>query len=250
MTFRMLATALLFTLAAPLAANDAVTLSKSYSFRVAVDEQGKVTAAEPVTEIPSELLAMVTTLVETSEFEPARVDDRPVPSRTTVHVQVRFEGDSRQVRAIPVKVSNGGKLNVGALPRYPFAAMRSDYGAQVWATLSFLADGSLDPAATRIDSIDVVRQGRSQRNGRHQANFESAVQAAIAQWTLLPDEVDGHPIAMTVRVPTRFCPPSRKARGCDELWPEASQPDPSPEPSDTDVRVATIKPASPIADGG
>jgi outer membrane biosynthesis protein TonB len=250
MTFRILVAALLLTLAAPLAANDAVTFSKSYSVRVAVDEQGQVTSAEPLTEIPAELLGTVTALAEKSEFEPARVDGRPVPSRTTVHVRMRFEGDSRQVRAVPVKVSNGGKLNVAALPRYPFEAMRSDVGAQIWATLTFLADGSLDPAATRIDSVEVVRQDRSQRNSRHQAGFEAAVQAAIAQWTLLPDEVDGQPIAMTVRVPTRFCPPSRNRRGCDDLWPEASQPDPSPEPSDTDVRLATIKPAFPVADGG
>jgi len=250
MTFRILVAALLLALAAPLAANDAVSFSKAYSFRVSVDDQGRVTDAEPMTEIPAELLATVTKLVEGSAFEPARVDGRAVSSRTTVYVLMHFEGDSRHVRAVPVSVTNGGKLNHTALPRYPIAALRSGVGAQVWATLSFRADGSLDASAVQIDSVDVVRQERRQSNSRHQASFEAAVVAAIAQWTLLPDEVDGHPIAMTVRVPTRFCPSSRKSPGCDDFWPEAGQPDPSPEPSDTDVRVATIKPASPIADGG
>lgn len=249
MTRRLLLATLFLSMVSPVSASEPVSLTKSYSFRVSVDEQGKVASAEPVTEIPKALLPTVAGLVTSSAFEPARVDGRAVPSRTTVHVLMKFEGNERQVRATPVSLTNGGKLDSVAVPRYPFEAMRVDVGAMVWATLSFRPDGSLDRDASRIDSVDIARGGRGQRVGAHQKSFEAAVTSVMANWTLLPDEVDGKPIAMTVRVPTRFCPPSRAVRGCDDLWPRGGQPDPSPEPSDTNVRLAAIKSAIPAAEG-
>lgn len=248
MIHRLLAALLLLSLAAPLCAIEAPAVSRSYSFRVSVDEQGRVGMAEPAGELPAELAPALLGVVKKTAFEPARIDGRAVPSRTMVHVLVRFEGGYDEMRAVLVDVLDGGKLEKAAHPRYPRRALRADVGAEVWATLSFHADGSLDRKASQVDSVALVGDGPPREDGMHQKSFEAVVTAAMKKWTLLPDEVNGKPIAMTVRVPTRFCPSSLiRVRGCGSLWPRASLPDPSPEPRDPGIQLAKIKPGLPTA---
>lgn len=251
MTYRPLTALLLLALAFPLLADETPALDKTYGYRVSVDAEGKVTAFEPSSEIPGALLPTLDALVENAEFEPAQVGTRAVPSLTSVYVVVRFEGGGDELRAAPVKVTSGGGTLNSTPPRYPSTAIRNDFGALVWATLSFKADGSLDREASRIDSVDVVRgTGRpsSRQIGPYKQRFEDATWKAMANWTLTPDEVDGQPVAMTVRVPTRFCPMRNRPTGCSDLWPKAA--DPLPRPSYDGVRLAAIKPAASVADGG
>lgn len=250
MTHRLSLALVLMALGAPLAANDVPTLTKSYSFRVSVDEQGRANEVEPVSDVPAPLQSTLNALVQGAEFEPAQRHGRAVPSRTSVHVVVRLEGEGDEVRAVPVDILAGGRLDNSAPPRYPHGALRDGVAAEVWATLSFRADGSLDHEASRVDSVDMVREGRPRDPVAHRNGFEAAVVSAMAKWTLVPDEVDGRPIAMTVRVPTRFCPASRQRLGCDDLWPKEGRSTLSPAPRDDSVRLATLKPAATAADGG
>jgi len=247
---------LLFSLVPPVAAEAPPEAYRSYSFHVDVDDQGRVTAAQPVGEIPAALLPTVRALAEGAEFEPARIGDRPVPSRTLVKVRMRFQSGDDELRVEPVEISGGGgRLENSFPPRYPFESLRADIGALVWSYLSFNPDGSLDLAASRVESVDVVR-GRGNPNSRerdnHTRRFEAAVLAAAANWTFVPDEVDGQPLAMSVRVPTRFCPSSQASR-CADFWTGRYGPEPpapTPTPMDSAVTLVALKPAAPVAGGG
>jgi len=205
MSVRFLVAALMLVLASPLSASDTVKVTHLYSFRVSLDEQGRITRAEPLDEIPAPVSALVAGLVQDADFEPARVADRPVPSRTTLIVRVDFEGNQQHLRVASTKLTSGGGLDPTP-PRYPPRAMASQIGALVSTHVVYRVDGSLDREASRIENLEVFGGKRSMKHDPIRKSFEDAVWTTLAGWTMRPDEVDGQPIAMSTRVPMSFCP--------------------------------------------
>lgn len=250
MSLRLAVLALMLVLASPVLANDVVKVTHVYSFRVSLDEEGRTTGTEALVEVPSQVLAKATALVQAAEFEPARVAGRAVPSRATVNVRMDFEGDRQHLRVASTKVTSSALLRMTP-PVYPAQALRSEVGAMVSTTLTYRPDGSLDREASRIDSIDIISATRLDKKNRHREQFEAAVWATIQGWTMVPDEVDGQAIAMTTRVPMSFCPRS-SAGGCENrriretrLGRDTQEPGDEPQgwqPIDTGIQLAKLKP--------
>lgn len=251
MSVRFLAAALMLVLASPLSANEVVKVTQTYSFRVSVDEQGKVTGAEPLNAIPAPVLATATGMAHDADFEPARVAGRPVPSRTVVNVHMDYEGDQRHLRVVSTSLTSGPKFEL-APARYPPGALQGRVSARIWVTVTYLGDGRLDKEASRIDSIEMSNGRRPIEKSPHRKDFEATMWTAIQGWKLLPDEVDGEPIAMTVRMPTRFCADVRGNGECgDRVLRDAQHGWETPDgmhPVDPDIQLARIKPGVPAAE--
>ena len=62
--------------------------------------------------------------------------------------------------------------------------------------------GRPDTERTSVESVKpLVRNGRL----RYESAFRKAALDAVADWSYLPDEVDGKPVALVVMLPIRFC---------------------------------------------
>lgn len=234
----------LFALVVLATAADAKSRSRNYTVRVAVDAQGRVTQVEPQGEVPDTVRPLVVRAAEGAQFEPARRAGEPVSSRTHLKVAVAFPAQDDQARVTALLPGGGWQRN-GAMPRYPVQALASGLGAQVWARAVFRADGSVDLAASGIERIVVRRSGprpRSEGQETVEQQFAASVRALLPQWTYLPDEVDGRPVAVTLHVPTRFCAPQRLAT-CDTDFRRDGEPRAYvPAAVDATIRLAALKP--------
>ena len=235
MSIRSLALSLLvlatWSPAAAVAAGQA--MERFYPVRVSVGADGVPTAAEPVGEVMAALQAPLRAAALASSFTPATKAGVAVPSRTAVLVAVSYEKAGRGVAARVTRVI-GGTMPI-APPRYPTDALRRGASARVWLRIAFDADGTRDEARTGVDRVEGThRRGRSGEPGvvPYEKAFRDAALSALADWTHAPEEVDGQPVAIDVRVPITFC-----ARDC-RLPP--IDPAPSVTPVDPGIRLAAL----------
>ena len=240
----VVATLLLAFAAQTAAADEAQALRRTYSAAVDVDAAGDVTRVQLDKAVPRGLADAMKQAAALAEFEPALLDGVPAPSRTTLNVTFQMVGQGNSLRAEVVELSSGGGGLRSQPPRYPPDAVRAEVGAKVWASVSFGADGKLDPSKSRIESMDLARPGRplsDSDRGRFDKQFRRAVETMMAKWVFVPDEVAGRAIPASVWVPVTFCPTAMKS--CDTVWAS----DPAPRPTvpaalDDAVRLAVMKP--------
>lgn len=214
-----------------------VATHRFYPVRVDVDASGAVTAVEPLGEVMDGLRPSLEAAARRAEFVPATKGGVPVPSRTAVLVSVAFAKAGRNVTAQVTGVSAGSALPL-APPRYPRDALRRQASARVMLRIVFDASGRRDESLSGVERVDGplkdVRPGRETKVP-YEADFRAAALSALAAWTYTPDEVDGQPVAVDVRIPMTFC---AGTRGCPEFAPVT---EPVVTPADASIRLAALR---------
>ena len=227
---------------------------RNYSVRVDVDAQGQVERAVAAGEVPGELVPAIERAASRAEFEPATRAGTPMASSTTLNIKVRYEPAGRDYRAKVVAVTGNGGLVSPPPPVYPAAAVKQGYGARLVARLSFRADGSYDPEGSRIESVEILRvkgQPHPERVAQFDQAFRDELLEVLSKWSYSPDVVAGQGIAATVLVPVNFCPPDDRSI-CTRNRPAGAPADADlkvPVPHDSELKLATLKPAAGTSTG-
>lgn len=233
------------TVAAVTVAGGEQSFDRSYGVEVGVDATGRVVDVVTQDDAPEGLAPMLEDLAGKLRFTPATANGAPVPSRTSVNVQVRHTPrGSARFDAIPVAVREGGGWQLRRdPPAYPHTALRRGYGARVVLLATFDEDGRLLKDATAVERVDVTRRERlldEERAAAFHDVFADVVLAHSEDWKITPNEVDGRRYGMTVRVPVVFCT-RRFPRGCEDLYPALDLPDRF-APTDESIALAELRP--------
>lgn len=243
MSIRLSLAFLLLAAVVPAAAARGVDLTTHvmYPVRVDVDASGTVTAAEPMGDVIEALRPSLVAAARLAEFEPATKNGVPVPSRTAVVLTVSLKKHGRGLAAQVTNVSAGSAVPL-APPRYPRDALRAQQSARVVLRLVFDASGQRDESLSGVERVDGPL--KEQRPGRpttvpHEAEFRKAALASIAAWTYAPDEVDGQPVPVDIRIPMTFC---AGVNGCPE-FPAIDASQPVVTSTDASIRLAALRSA-------
>lgn len=134
-------------------------------------------------------------LVRQWEFAPGTVDGVAADTRSYLAVSLRAQ--VREDDSVALRVINAGTgLRVARIvrPPYPFNAASNNIGAVAVAIVDLDVQG-----VASVRSIDV--SGRK----RDRAQFDDAVRKAISKLEVELEQVNGVPVAGSVRIPFVFC---------------------------------------------
>ena len=213
---------LLFTFAASLIALSAHAVGQGTPYlhasaEVELGADGKVRSIElDGKRIPESARAPLEAQIASWEFEPARVDGRPVSSRTHVHVTLKAEPleDNPDALALRIAAASAGPGTIDARPpRYPSQAIRAGAMADVIVQADVNADGV----------VTAVREHAVKTNRGHERYgelFTRISMDAVRNWRFEPEQVEGHGVATTILVPINFCIDNRP---CTKMDPEKPQ---------------------------
>lgn len=180
-------------------------------------------------------------------FEPAMRDGVAVPSRTSLKLGVAFTPEGDNYRAKVVSVDGGSPASVTTtLPRFPASVLRKEVNMVAMVVVRPRADGTTDPAATSVESLQFYRgeEPVGSLGSRPEREMRDAIVAAAGQWTYILEEVDGMTITTEMRVPLTLCVskrPSSPDQGrniCAKWSKEAMDGLSRPEPVDPAIRLA------------
>lgn len=192
-------------------------VERVFPARIAIDATGAVTTVEPVGEVDADLVEAVRGAAAGLAFEPASIDGRPVPSRSTAIVRLRFDPEAAPPRAVEVVMASHASAPTMRPPRYPPDMLRNQLSALVVLRLAVDADGRVLAEGSTAEHAEAREPG-----GRlvvRESLYRPAVEASLAaagQQALPVEEVDGVPRASTARIPVTFCFPS-ESKGCTAL---------------------------------
>lgn len=201
---RALCLAFLLLLAAPLAAEDK-PVSMNVSVSVDVDAEGRVTGTEFRPGLHPSIQKLVRALVEPMRFEPARVGDKSVSSRSALMCVLELTPDGAGGYAVEVTdISQAGSLPLTSFrPSYPTGALRDGVGGTVLVDMWVDERGRVDIGRSKAVPSNFQRDGKPYTGVQVQKLVKAALDAA-AKWTFEPPQVDGAPIATRVLVPFQF----------------------------------------------
>lgn len=161
-----------------------------------VDAQGQVTQVELV--VPATLPQVEALTVQTVKrlrFIPARLNGIPTNALTYVKLQARSHQDAGQVSLKLRYVSHGPGRTRRVIPRYPADMIHDGIQAELVVDATVSEDGIY---------TDVHVLSASTTGGHDGKSFYTAVSQALAQTHILPEQVDGHPVATHTRIPFNF----------------------------------------------
>lgn len=164
---------------------------------VEISTEGKITALEwtATREIEKAIAARIEPAVRAWQFEPGRIDGVPQPTTTHLKIKIRAEQNNDSVALFIDDASTGAMSSMLAPPVYPESAMRASADAVVVAEVAVAEDGQ-----ATVEKIDF----RGNRPA-YRKQFVQATEAAIANWSFVPERVGGRPLATRMRVPVTFC---------------------------------------------
>lgn len=175
-----------------LSAAAALPEPQSVPIAVDVDATGHVTNADVRYTLPKATVQRLVERVMQFEFTPATRNGQPVPSSTTLWLDFAFEEVDREHLAIRIRdaYTGPGYGNKRVPVGFPKSAIRNRRDGDVWLRLSYDASGRVTKStvlATRGDPA-----------------YGTSAVAATMQWTLIPERIDGEPVAGVVEVPVYF----------------------------------------------
>lgn len=197
----LLASLLLVAAASPIAAE--LPPPQPVRIVVDVDATGHVTRAELADKLPEAAAARIVERVSAFEFEPASRDGKPASCRTTLWLQFAFEAldDDRVAIRISDAYTGAGYVGKQVNPTYPTEAVRKRLNGEVSLRLDY-------DAAGRVTTVAILSWSGHK-------SFGAAAAAAVRQWHMLPEQVDGEPVPGSAILPVSF-------RVTDGRMPKAS----------------------------
>lgn len=229
--------------AAPLAFASDGDFEKVIGFRVGIDASGQVRTALPTNaSLPLAVNQAAAGLTRQLHFVPARVDGASVPSETTVRLTVRFlaqPGGGYRLALRAARQTLQG-LEMPA-PPFPAAASSQDVGARVVTFLAVDANGRVDMAHSRIESLVLTRP-----DPELERDFRTAVLQTVQRWRFGMDTVAGRPQPASVHLPTNFCMPD-DAECIAELDAAAPMHDLHDPAVPANVQLPVLQPLAPPA---
>jgi TonB family protein len=156
---------------------------------IALDEQGAVTEAVVVDDVPPALVGSLRDWVTRQAFEPAAVDGRAVSSTTSVWVAFTVVEVDGGYELQVLKHNSGPRLIRWTAPHYPRDAFFA--GQEGWVRLRF----TVQPNG-RASDIRVVESSHH--------NFEKQARRAMAKWRFKPKTVAGRAISTEVTQTIEF----------------------------------------------
>jgi TonB family protein len=170
---------------------------------ITIDASGRMTslAWRDKTALHALAAERIENRVRAWEFEPAKVDGRPVDTRTGLSIHLVAMDHPSGGATLRFRGANTGPWSEALLaPKYPENAARGNAHALVTAVLDVGTDGKPTIVSLEVES--------SSRN--HGKAFEKASEAAIESWRFHPEVVAGQAVRTRVTVPITFCvEPSR-----------------------------------------
>jgi len=168
--------------------------------RVSIGADGKVTALAFVNWKATDDLVgkRLEPLIRSWTFQPAMINGQPVPTETTIHVQLEMSKAANGVYSIKLldESSGPGVLKTPA-PDYPTEELAANAEAKVTLLLAVDATG----VPVDIKTTSVITNG----SGASKLHFGKAAMDAAKHWRFQPESVGGHPVASHVSVPITFC---------------------------------------------
>ena len=173
-----------------------------------VDAEGRVTGLEFDPGAAPVITGVAEPVLRGLAFEPASRDGQAVASRTRVGAQLAFTPRAEGEYAGTVLRTNEPVVRLASAvnPDYPSATVREGVGGIVLLDVAVKADGRVDAADTRLHSARFFRRGKDY-DGPLGRLLVDATLAAVTKWRYDVPQVDGQPIAVRLRVPTRYTPP-------------------------------------------
>lgn len=164
---------------------------------VEISPEGTITALQwkDTREAMRLITARIEPAVRAWRFESGTVNGVPQPTITHLSLRLRAEQAGDTVAIHVDHASTGAKSSLLAPPRYPLSAARANADAVIVADVAVAEDGT-----TTVESIDF----RGNRPG-YRRQFVEATEAAIAQWSFVPERVGGRPLATRMQIPVTFC---------------------------------------------
>lgn len=180
-------------------------------------------------------------------FEPILVDGKPVVAEASMSVGLALVplGDDRLAFRIErVAFGSPGRTSDMAPPNYPSSAAREGVGGKVTLVLKLDAGGGVE--RVHVERVDLERNTQSGSRKEHWREvFAAAATRAARRWRFETGaQVDGEPLASSIRVPVEFVINSGMAPA--DRWrayePGPYQPAPWAEPdAEAATRIADLK---------
>jgi TonB family protein len=208
----LVAAAICLGLSASAAAASDHSLHLTHDWQVSLDANGKVITLQDSGKLDAALRDPLEHAIRGWAFEPGRIDGQPVPTETTLTLDVTFvptEHDNYSVRIDDART--GGTIDVAtsmkAPPHFPRDAMRPGLVARVVVKADYDANGKVIAVEPQPDQD--INASKS---------LQKATIAAVRKWKVDPEQVGGHGVAASVMVPICYTVTVGWPRDFDCTW--------------------------------
>ncbi len=192
-----------------------------------VDATGQVAQAELLgTGALPQLEALAIQTVKPLRFVPATINGVATSSLTYVMLRAQKHEDAGKFSLRLHYVSHGPGPAFDAYPHYPKGMIQARTQAQVTIAATVTAAGTY----TDIHVVEAETTG-----GRAGKSFYDATMRAFSQTHVMPEQVDGRPVATHVRIPVSFSLNEIGGSGAYEELRRASDSPRSISPDDRNV---------------
>ena len=187
-------------------------------------------------DVPAPLRALVEGSASRARYAPASVSGQPVPSAlwVTAITRLHFDADGDLTASVIDVVAGGLPSSAGNWPT-PSVRGATGYGAQVLVHAVFDETGRSDPAASRVELLEVWRDDGKpivdeQRAARGRP-FVEAARSGMRRWRWDPETVDGRGVrsefaitltfaSMRERMRSDWIPPAKRETTYRALPPD------------------------------
>jgi TonB family protein len=178
--------------------------------QLTITPEGRPDEIEIDPTLDPKLVDFLSRAIEGWQFEPATRNGRPATARTTLSIRMSArtaEPDGKIRVQIDSATTGPGYAKAGP-PRYPVEALRKRQAGEVVVEAEVDANG-------RVTSARIARSNAGRL-------LERSALDAVKRWVLIPETVDGIPIASTALLPVTFC---IHGKPCPRLSPDGEPAD-------------------------
>jgi hypothetical protein len=169
---------------------------QTYRVGADVDAQGHITATQVDSDVPASIAAVLASAVKQWQFVPAKFNGQPVPAHTFITAKLQaLPNESGQFNVRISFMGNGPYLEHRDIhPLYPRDAIRRLQSAFIILDATVQPDGHLTDmtASSKFANWPVL------------PSFKEAVLTDAKHWHVIPEQVDGQPVATHMRIPVNF----------------------------------------------
>lgn len=201
---------IVFSLALALSAGTATALAAAtpatpaqehmMGVRVAVDAAGKVTSAQPSdpAAIPA-LNQAATEIARKLAFDPATKDGVAAASETTLFLLLVLEPKNNGQFGIRLKRAQSGPDRSKSAPVIPPKYQQRDANALVVVTVDLRADGGVDPASIKAETMELKVKSKFA-----EARYLDAIASSLRESRFILDKVAGVDVPARLTLPYQF----------------------------------------------
>ena len=163
----------------------------SVQFKLCIDATGRITCLEPTPDQPATLVNAMIERIPSWRFKAADRDGKPVSAESTLRVTLkgqRVAGGGFEMKV--VDTSLGPRYAKVLRPKFPDRALGARRGGGVMVAATVMPDGALRDLVAKEDLSDRI--------------FVGAALQALRHWQLVPERVEGKPVATRVLIPIVF----------------------------------------------